>query len=79
MRSIVPLSGAEESTPDWPLQSVGPLLPSVHSLGAFSTTNAHRRHAMRYYITVLTQHVSVSEQFNSFLSGRWHVFDDDRR
>jgi transcriptional activator protein UGA3 len=29
-----------------------------------------RRHAMRYYITTLTQHATVSEQFNSFVSGR---------
>jgi hypothetical protein len=28
-----------------------------------------KRHVMNHYITVLTGHLSVSEQFNSFISG----------
>lgn len=28
---------------------------------------------MRYYATVLTQHLTVSEQFNSFLTGEFLI------
>jgi hypothetical protein len=30
----------------------------------------HQRHAFRYYVTVLAYHLTVSERFNSFLSGK---------
>lgn len=33
----------------------------------------HHRHVFRYYVTVLAYHLTVSERFNSFLSGKRDV------
>ncbi|ETN41656.1 uncharacterized protein HMPREF1541_03592 [Cyphellophora europaea CBS 101466] len=73
VRSIVPATGAQATptSPDEPqrLQLSLPVAPSSPSWdGPTRDAGAQRRHAMRYYITVLTQHVTVSEQYNSFLS-----------
>ncbi|KAF6822732.1 C6 transcription factor, partial [Colletotrichum plurivorum] len=43
-----------------------PLCPSAPS--ADHAEPPQRRHVMRYYIEILSQHLTVNEQFNSFLS-----------
>jgi hypothetical protein len=44
-------------------------LPCASGLGT-RVESPHQRHAFRYYVTVLAYHLTVSERFNSFLSGK---------
>ena len=56
-----------------PSVTYGSICPSVEvDLGV--TTHAEaRRYALKYYVTTLTQHYTISEQHNSFLSGERSV------
>jgi hypothetical protein len=66
VRDVTIRGGQSRVAPEWsPNTSVqGP--PAVDSTPVLSS---EERHAYRYYASVLVYHLTVSERFNSFLSG----------
>jgi hypothetical protein len=66
VRDVAIRGGQSRVAPEWSPNAPVQGLPAANSTTVLSS---EERHAYRYYASVLVYHLTVSERFNSFLSG----------